>query len=100
MASVQDTPAGYRGFYSNKESSTREGCALFYTTAKYSCVCQRTIALKKIMAEIVNEGEAASRHTQLLPILRSSASLQHNLQQVHLSVCNGFMKEWTPRMKL
>lgn len=34
------TGAGYHGLYTNKAGNSREGCALFYRTARFSLVTQ------------------------------------------------------------
>ena len=72
--------AGYGGLFSNKDGSTTEGCALFYRTARYTSVNQKTLSMKQLMASILN-GES-STHDQLRPVLQSSERLQDILQKV------------------
>ena len=57
--------AGFKGFYSNKEGSTREGCALFFRTSRYECIGYQRVPLKKLAEEISEGSEQDSRQKYL-----------------------------------
>ena len=77
--------AGYEGIYTNKAGDTQEGSATFFRKTRYRLVAGQELSLKELVTRLVERPREATPHSQLLPILTSSASLRKNLQKVRAS---------------
>ena len=79
--------AGYEDIYTNKAGDTQEGSATFFRKTRYRLVAGQELSLKELITRLVECPGEATPHSQLLPILTSSALLRKNLQKVRACGC-------------
>ena len=68
--------------YLNKAGPTREGEALFWRRARFSCRAAQPLAMRQLFAQLqaaAPDSALAARHAELLPMLRRSPALCRSL---------------------